>query len=233
RKGSDERTHPNGNVRNLWKDLDSDEHWVRYAARVELEKKPAAEWSERALTEKHPAAALTALLALSRAGDRALQSRIVQRIDEFAPGKLDAEQQLIALRALGVCFIRMGQPDRVLTDAVLARWEATYPTPAARGNQSLCELLVYLGAPSVVNKTIPMLASAKTQQEKFHYLFTLRLVTNDWTLAERKAYFDWLGRARTEFNGANMLPTALNYIRADAEATLASEERVVLKESLA
>jgi putative heme-binding domain-containing protein len=219
--------------RDVWTRLNSAERWDRYAARVELERSSASEWSERALTEKRPTAALTALLALSRAGDRALQARIIQHINEFAPGKLDAEQRLIAIRALSVCFIRMGKPDQAVIDAVLAQWESIYPTGDARVNQSLCELLVYLGAPTIVSKTIPMLASAKAQEEKFHYLFTLRLVKNGWSLAERKIYFEWLGRARTEFNGANMLPTALNYIRVDAEATLMNEERVALKETLA
>ena len=78
-----------------------------------------------------------------------------------------------------------------------------------------------------------MLATAASQEEKFHYLFTLRLVTNGWSIAARKTYFEWLGRARNEFVGANMLPTALNYIRADSEATLSLAERSALTETLA
>jgi putative heme-binding domain-containing protein len=100
-------------------------------------------------------------------------------------------------------------------------------------NQSLCELLVYLGSTKVVQKTIPLLATGASQEEKFHYLFMLRLVTNGWSIAARKTYFEWLGRARAEFVGANMLPTALNYIRADAESTLSPGERAALAATLA
>ncbi len=217
----------------IWSRLNDSDHWTRHAARVELESKPAGEWTERALTEARPTAAFTALLALSRCGERALQSRLVARVNELSSPGLSAEQKLIASRALSVSFIRQGRPDEEMTHRTLVAWEPMFPLADARVNQSLCELLVYLGSTNVVAKTIPLFASAATQEEKFHYLFTLRLVTNGWTLAERKTYFDWLRRARAEFNGANMLPTALNYIRADAESTLSANERDALKETLA
>jgi mono/diheme cytochrome c family protein len=200
---------------------------------MELESQPAAEWSPRALTEPKPTAALTALLALGRAGESSLQPEILARLAQFSAQTLSAEQQLMAIRALGVCFLRMGKPDGATAEKFAALWETRYPGNDARVNQSLCELLVYLGSTNVVSKTIPLLASAKTQEEKFHYLFILRLVKSGWTLGERRTYFDWLRRARTEFIGANMLPTALNYIRADAEATLTENERAALSETLA
>ena len=154
-------------------------------------------------------------------------------MNELTRPSLSAEQQLIALRALSVSFIRQGRPDKAMTRQTLAQWEPILPVADARVNQSLCELLVYLGSTHVVAKTMPLFATAATQEEKFHYLFTLRLVTNGWSLDARRTYFDWLRRARAEFNGANMLPTALNYIRADAESTLSTTERDALKETLA
>jgi len=218
----------------IWRQLNSPDHWVRYAARVELESKPPGDWAEGAFTIAEPTAALTALLALSRAGEKELQPRIIARLNELTSPALSPDQQLIAIRAISVCFIRMGAPDSETATRVRARWEPLYPSSRdARVNQSFCELLVYLDSPRVVAQTIPLLGSAKTQEEKFHYLFTLRLVKSGWRLEERRTYFEWLGRARTEFNGANMLPTALNYIRADAEATLTSDERALLGETLA
>ena len=217
----------------VWSRLDSSDRWVRHAARVELEAKPVHEWSEHALIESQPNAALTALLALSRAGERSLQPKIISRLEELSAANLDAEQRLIAVRALGVCFIRMGRPNAETASRVLETWGPLYPIGDARVNQSLCELLVYLGSTNGVQKTIPLLATAASQEEKFHYLFTLRLVTNGWSIAARKTYFEWLGRARAEFVGANMLPTALNYIRADAESTLSPAERAALAATLA
>jgi putative heme-binding domain-containing protein len=218
----------------IWQRLNSTNHWERYSARVELEAQPVDGWSERALNERSVNAALTALLALSRAGDRAMQPRIVARLNQLTGPGLNPEQELVAIRALGVCFIRMGRPGVAMAAETRSKWEPLYPSSRdARVNQSLCELLVYLNSPRVVSRTTPLLSSAKTQEEKFHYLFTLRSVTNGWSLDQRRTYFEWLGRARTEFVGANMLPTALNYIRADAEATLSAEEKSVLSSTLA
>ena len=226
-------TPAKGSTLDLWTRLNDPDHWVRYAARVELESKPIDQWIERACSDSRPYAGLTALLALSRCGESALQSRIVQSVLNFPARSLTSEQQLIAIRALAVCFIRMGTPERALKQRVVEQWDRVYPTADSRVNQSLCELLVYLGSSNTVGKTLPLLTSADTQEEKFHYLFTLRLVTNGWTLTERSTYFDWLRRARSEFKGANMLPTALNYIRADAEATLSPGERTALGDVLA
>ena len=223
---------PSAATPSLWTRLGAPDHWVRYAARVELERLPPGAWAERALMETNSTAALTALLGLSRVGEKIFQPKIVARVNQLGTPALDAEQQLIAVRALAVSFIRQGRPDVATAQRVLDGWEPQYPARDARVNQSLCELLVSLGSTKVVAKTIPLLARAVTQEEKFHYLFTLRSVTNGWSLAERKIYFDWLRRARTEFNGANMLPTALNYIRADAESTLSATERDALKDSL-
>src|SRR5262245_36911218 len=78
-----------------------------------------------------------------------------------------------------------------------------------------------------------LLASATTQEEKLHYLFNLRLVKEGWTLEQRRTYLDWLRRARFEFNGAQALPTALNYMRAEVEAALTPAERLALADALA
>jgi putative heme-binding domain-containing protein len=217
----------------LWSRLNDSDHWTRYGARVELEAMPAGDWSNRALEEEDSFSALTALLALSRCGEASLQPRILERLLQLALRKLDPDQQLLAVRAFSVCFIRMGRPEATIARRALEVWEPQYPAGDAQVSQSLCELLVYLGSSQVVARTIPRLASAVTQEEKFHYLFTLRLVTDGWTFDTRRTYFEWLGRARREFNGANMLPTALNYIRAEAESTLTPDERHGLSETLA
>jgi putative heme-binding domain-containing protein len=198
--------------------------------------RPAAEWRERALTEERPTAALTALLALARVSEpdaSNLQSTILLRLRQLSSPALTGEQTLIAVRALAVCFIRMGKPDATARRDLETLWEAHYPAADARVNQSLCELLVYLGSSKVIARTLPLIDRAKTQEEKLHYLFTLRLVKGGWTLDDRRRYFTWLGRARREFQGAKMLPTALNYIRADAEATLSDAERRALADVLA
>ena len=220
----------------IWSGLDASDHWTRYAARVELELRPVAEWRERALTETRPTAALTALLALARVSGPdpiEVQATSLGRLRQLSHPALTAEQTLIAVRAMAVCFIRIGKPDATTTRDLGTLWEAHYPAADARVNQSLCDLLVYLESPKVIARTLPLIDRAETQEEKLHYLLALRLVKTGWSLDDRRRYFTWLARARREFQGAKMLPTALNYIRAEAEATLSASEREVLGDVLA
>jgi putative heme-binding domain-containing protein len=214
-------------------ELNSPDPWRRHAARVALEGIPVTQWRERALVETRPTAAFTALLALARADEASSAPALLRRLRALASTTLTAEQQLLGLRALGLCFLRLGRPDRATAAEWAAFWEARYPSADARVNESLCELLVYLDSNQVVQQTMPLLERAATQEEKLHYLFTLRRVKAGWNLGQRRAYFAWLARARREFQGANMLPTALNYIRADAEATLSPAEHAALTDVLA
>jgi len=75
---------------------------------------------------------------------------------------------------------------------------------------------------------MPLLTMARTQEEQIQYLFLLRQVDQGWSLDDRQAYFETLRRGRRDFQGANMLMSYLNYIRADAEATLTPPERAAL-----
>lgn len=217
----------------IWSQLNASDLWLRHSARIALESRPISEWRQSALTETRPTAALAGLLALTRAGGPPVQAALRSRLRDLLSPTLSADQQLLAIRAAAVSFIRHGQPGRPDAEEFLAKWEPLYPSPDARVNQSLCEMLVYLESTNVIRKTLPLLETAATQEEKFHYLFTLRLVKSGWTIAERRSYFEWLARARHEFRGANALPTALNYIRADAEVTLSSAEHAALAQTLA
>ena len=214
-----------------WEHLDSADHWIRHAARVAIECQPVPQWQERALRETRPAAALTALLALARVGSTNAQPVLLRRLESFALDKLSTEQQLIALRAFELSFIRMGRPDNAAAENIARRLDAIFPASATPMNQELCKLLAYLEAPRVVGKSLALLARATTQEERLHYLFTLRHVRVGWTLDQRRDYFAALGRAEY-FSGEHYLPIFLRNIRADALATLTPAERAAIEPRL-
>ncbi len=214
-----------------WEHLDSVDHWIRNAARVAVECQPVTQWQERALRETRPTAALTALLALSRVGDTNAQPALLRRLEDFPMGTLSTEQQLIALRALELSFIRMGRPDVTMMEKIVRRLDAVFPASSTPVNQELCKLLAYLEAPRVVEKSLALLARAATQEERLHYLFMLRHVRVGWTLDRRRDYFAALGRAEY-FSGEHYLPIFLRNIRADALATLTPDERAVIEPQL-
>ncbi len=212
----------------VWMNLDSADHWIRHAARVAVEALPAPQWQKRALQEPRPTAALTGLLALARVGATNAQPALLKRLLDFPVGKLSAEQQLIALRAFELSFIRMGQPDKATAEEIVRHLDSSFPAASTPLNQELCRLLAYLEAPRVVEKSLALLARASTQEERLHYLFTLRHVRAGWTPARRRDYFAALGRAEY-FSGEHYLPIFLRNIRADALATMSPAERVVIE----
>ncbi|HXJ61281.1 MAG TPA: c-type cytochrome [Verrucomicrobiae bacterium] len=224
-----------GDLEKLWPRLGDPDRWVRHSARMALESLPEAQWRPRALRETNPTAALTALLALTRVGvsNAAWQDPVYRRIHQLAAGQLTTEQQLLALRTLALCSIRLQKPNPEQTHHSLILWEPRFPTADDRVNRALCEWLVYLGSTNIVRQALPLLDLNTTQEEKLHYLFTLRLVRDGWTLPQRRTYVEWLGRARREFVGASMLPTAIQYIRAEVEASLSPAERSALADAFA
>lgn len=216
-----------------WERLNDADRWVRYAARVELEGQPVESWRERALNEDRPRAALTALLALSRAEAVPQSPALLPRLDHWATRVTNADDQLVLLRALAIHLARNGRPEPAAVNGLLARWDARYPAGDARVNQALCELLVFLDSTNVVRQTLALLERASAQEEALQYLFLLRQAKSGWTPALRRAYFEGIGRARRDYRGGIALPTALNYIRAEAEAALAPSERAGVADVLA
>src|SRR5262249_11908971 len=149
---------------------------------------PPKSWRERALAEKDPQAALTALLGLVRASgtdpfhrrpntppvDEALKARICQALEHIDWAPLTEAQRLELLRVYQVLLNRMGKPDEAGRQRIIAHLDPHYPARARYVNAELCQVLVFLEAPGVAAKTLKLLAEAPTQEEQMEYAKSLR-----------------------------------------------------------
>lgn len=212
-----------------WPYLDSDDRVLRYAARMAIEHQDLDLWSARALAETRTTAAISLLVALARVGKSDLQGAIVDRLGRLPLAKLTEEQQLDALRAYGLAFIRLGKPDTETVAKVAARLDEFYPSRIEMVNRELCQLLVYLESPGVVAKSMKLLYAAPTQAEQMQYVFVLRNARAGWDLDLRRAYYSWLNLASEKYQGGASFKGYLENTRKDALATLSDEERVALK----
>ena len=177
-----------------WPHLDSDDRFIRYAARIVIESQPVAEWKDRALAETRTNAGLTALLALARCGGKETQLPLLHALKKFQLAHASQELQLAKLRVIELSFIRQGKPPPEVAAAVMERLDEVYPAKSEWANRELSELLIYLQAPDVVEKTLALLEAAPTQEEQIHYLLHLRKLTNGWTLPEHERYLSWFNR---------------------------------------
>jgi putative heme-binding domain-containing protein len=177
-----------------WPYLNSDDRFIRYAARIAIESQPVEQWKDRALAETRPNAGINALLALARLGGQGTQGELLHALARFPLDGLTEAQKLEKLRVIELSFIRQGRPDAGLAKMAVEKLDRQYPAKSQALNRELCELLIYLQAPDVVEKTLALLDAAKTQEEQIFYIFHLRTLKTGWTMEQREHYFSWFNR---------------------------------------
>ena len=141
-----------------WPHLSHPDRFVRFAARVAIERQAPFNWAERALAEKNPQAAIEALIALAHVGEKYYQPRLLEALAKFDFAQQPAALQLPLLRAWELAFTRMGKPDTETCARLAARFDSLFPHADPLVNRELVSLLIFLDSPTVVAKTVPLLS---------------------------------------------------------------------------
>jgi putative heme-binding domain-containing protein len=141
-----------------WPHLGSSDRFIRFAARVAIERQFTLNWAERALNEKNPQAAIEALIALARVGEKFYQPRIIEALGKLEFTAMPADLRLPLLRAWELAFTRMGKPDAATCATLVKKFDPLFPHADRLVNRELLNLLVYLDSPTVVAKTVPLLS---------------------------------------------------------------------------
>ncbi|MDP6929487.1 MAG: DUF1080 domain-containing protein, partial [Planctomycetota bacterium] len=238
-----------------WLYINHPDRFLRYAARLAIEAQPVAQWSDRALTETRPQAAITALIGLARQGSPQLRPKLIGALQAIEQDDLTSQQQLGLLRAYALTFIRMGRPAKSTQQKIAADLDAIYPASNQPLNTELARILVYLNAPSVIEKTLalmktnfveiqPAWSSLITRNSRYggtvqkmldnmppawriQLALILRNARNGWTMKQREQYFRFLNEAAEHPGGASYAGFLRN-IRKEALATCTNAERAAL-----
>lgn len=109
---------------------------------------------------------------------------------------LSERQQLDKLRVIQVSIARNGLPSADVVKLATEKLSTSYPNKSTLVNRELSQVLIALGAPGVVDKTLTLMAGAPSQEDMVHYLFHLRTAKN-WTLDQRKEYFGYWAQDRS------------------------------------
>jgi putative heme-binding domain-containing protein len=213
---------------NVWSHLGSPDRFLRYTSRVALEAQPRASWRPDPALEANPRAALTSLLALARVGSKEDQAVLLKTLAKYPLDSLDEELKLLKLRVIKVSFIRQGRPDTDLVNLAVEKLGKQYPAKSWPLNRELGELLIWLGAPDAVEKTLSLLESSKSQEEQIWYACLLREAQN-WMPSQRERYFDWFPKSRI-FHGGNSFVKFIERIKDQALARVPEAERGRLAE---
>jgi putative heme-binding domain-containing protein len=174
-----------------WSHLGNPDRFIRYAARMAIERNPVAEWQHQALTESRPDAAFTALLALARLGGADQQPAIFKALAVFPFTSLTPAQALAKLRVIEVSIARRGAPQGEVAARLIAELGPRFPGRSEVENRELCRILIALDAPDAVAKAMTLLGSAWTLEEQIVYLMALRKAKTGWTDELRRDYLTW------------------------------------------
>jgi putative heme-binding domain-containing protein len=228
-----------------WKELNSPDRFIQFAARVVLEHQDPKLWADKALAETDPVKATHALLALIRVsapcpehtpekkvkGDPALRGKILQALARINWSALNTTQRLDLIRVYHVLFNRFGPPTAQEREAYLQKYRPLFPTGDRYVDGELLQVLVYLQDETVAPKAMKLLAQAPTQEEQLEYVRALRMLRAGWTPELRRQYFLWFVKA-ANYKGGASFANFLKMIKADAVATLSPTEQQALADIL-
>jgi len=144
-----------------WPYLKHNDRFIRYAARVAIEKQPVSQWSEKALAEKDPLILTQAMIALARHGEKSLQEKILNSLLVVDFGQLNPTQKTDFLRAVELTLYRMGLPDKAQNAKLISYLSPNYPANNNELNRLFSKILIYLGDPQATTKTLALMDAAK------------------------------------------------------------------------
>jgi putative heme-binding domain-containing protein len=221
---------PKAAVDFAWPYLANADRFLRFAAREALEFQPVELWQDRVLAAgeaqqlaHEPETLLNGAVAIAHQSDKSVLPRLLEALNRIDFSKLSDFQQLELLRDYELALIRLGPADETEKDTLIKRLDPHYPSTNDLVNRELCDLMCHLQSPTVVTKTLALLAASSPpvkeefgdllqrntmfarpiaamlehhpDQQKIAYAYALRVVKTGWTLQQREAFFTFLRQA--------------------------------------
>lgn len=231
-----------------WPLLAHADRFVRYAARVAVERQSHEQWLDRARSESRPWAVIESSVALARVGPKSHAGEIVGRLNKLDFASLDSAAQLALIRAYQLVVTRQSPLDAGVRSQMIARLDALFPAKTRDLNRELAGALIALEAPTAVAKTVQLMMTARDEdvtyasdallarnsgyadafnkastsrpnQQQIAYAYELRTARSGWTPASRRAFFGWFPRT-APWLGGNSFRGFLENIRKDALANV-------------
>lgn len=233
-------------IATAWPDLESDDRFIRWAARVAIENQPMESWADNALNDSNAATQVEALMALARVAgvcpqhrsedtppvDSEMRAKLIGAMLSLDLDELDQQQQLTFLRTLQIILNRFERPDDTTVTKLVEKLDPLFPSATLELNWLLCETLAELESTTVAAKAMALIEAAPTQEEQLQYARSLRMLKAGWTTELRTAYFEWFLKAASYRGGASF-DRFIEFIREDAVASLSETEKEELATLLA
>lgn len=140
-----------------WDNLNHTDRFIRYASRVALEHQPVANWESRYFAERDPIKIIEGGIALAHQGDKGLQGKIIEKLDQISWKELSEPQQIDLLRTYSLLGIRMGIPDEQHRKMAIRKIAPHFPNPSNDLTREMGQLLLFLRADGITGKLVDLL----------------------------------------------------------------------------
>ncbi len=134
-----------GGGEKAWDQLDHEDRFVRYAARVALEHHPQHQWRARVMEEQNVRKLIPAAIALARTGSKTHRDALLKKLATIEWDELTVASKLDLLRAYELILARLGMPGRPVRAQLIAKVGQIFPSDENNIDREAAEILIFLG----------------------------------------------------------------------------------------
>jgi hypothetical protein len=174
-------------VDDIYRQLFDPDRFIRWSARIALERTPRADWAGRVLKETNTLGVMEGLLAWVRTAHGTSLAPALQK--QFAlmrqPGlSVDDELRLLRVFHYTITELPNQDLDRALRDEAFTLWTKRFPAADDRLNREIALTLAYTQHPQAAATILAAMPPGDEKREvQIHYLYALRTVETGWTPA--------------------------------------------------
>jgi putative membrane-bound dehydrogenase-like protein len=197
-------------VEQLLKHLDHTDAFVRYAARLALQRIDKASWKNAVLDADFaatPYRVLTGLLGLTLEAPACEDSQaVVAKLTTLPAASMDEAHLLDYMRLVQLAVIRnkCEQADyAALQAALMPALLGRFPSQDYRVNRELQVLFSHFQEAAAISPMLAHLTPELAQEEQVHTVYCLRNIKEGWSKQQRQELVAWFDRGRELGGGAS------------------------------
>lgn len=207
-----------------------EDRFLRFAARLCLERIPPAKWKDKVLAAKEPLLKVEGLYALHRLGKEALTPQAalwneLGLLEEL--GSLDPESKIALPRMIQRTLLAGGKGFE--TGKIGERLLTVFPTGDGPFDMEAARILAYLKAPAANAKIVALLSADQPREMQIHAALCLRYLREGWDAGRRSALLDWFETTQRWEGGDSFVPYLNNIVGATVADFSPADRKALLE----